>query len=101
MVPGRKAAREAEAATIRSQIPSFKDNESIQKFFLNEVHMGEEMLAQGDVANGVEHLANAVVVCSQPQQLLSVLSNTLPPHVFQLLIQHLAIAGRQVNKPLA
>ena len=58
------------------------------------------MLAQGDFANGVEHLANAVVVCSQPQQLLNVLSNTLPPQVFQLLIQQIAITGRQVNKPM-
>ncbi|EEB15569.1 mitochondrial import receptor subunit TOM20, putative [Pediculus humanus corporis] len=91
----RKAARETEDAAIRNKIPPLKDNEALQKFFLEEVHLGEVMLAQGDFTNGVEHLANAVVVCSQPQQLLNVLSNTLPPQVFQLLIQQIAITGRQ------
>lgn len=96
---GRKAAKEAEAAAIRSQIPHLKDNEALQKFFLQEVQLGEEMLSTGDITNGVEHLANAVAVCGQPQQLLNVLSSTLPPKVFEMLLQRLTIlnAGRQVN----
>ena len=43
----------------------------------------------GDVESGVEHLSKAVAVCSQPQQLLQVLQQTLPPQVFQLLLQRL------------
>lgn len=79
-------------------MPPLKDNAALQQFFLQEVQMGEEMLAHGDIVNGVEHLTNAVLVCSQPQQLLGILHNTLPPQVFQLLIQQLAVAGRQVIK---
>ena len=43
--------------------------------------MGEELLAAGDISNGVEHLALAVAVCGQPHSLLSVLQQTLPPQV--------------------
>lgn len=95
---GRKAAKEAEADALESQIPHLKDNEAIQKFFLQEVQLGEEMLSKGDITNGVEHLANAVAVCGQPQQLLNVLSSTLPPKVFEMLLQRLTVlnAGRQV-----
>lgn len=48
----------------------------------------------GDVENAVEHLSNAVPLCGQPQQLLQVLEQTLPPQVFQLLVQKLP----EVNK---
>lgn len=43
----------------------------------------------GDYENGVEHLTNAIAVCGQPQQLLQVLQQTLPPPVFQMLLTKL------------
>lgn len=49
--------------------------------------MGEALISSGDVESGVEHMANAVVVCAQPTQLLQVLQQTLPPQVFTLLIK--------------
>jgi mitochondrial import receptor subunit TOM20 len=50
----------------------------------------------GDIENGVEHLGNAVAVCSQPQQLLQVLQQTLPSQVFQLLLMRLPVAGQVI-----
>lgn len=47
----------------------------------------------GDIEEGVEHLSNAVAVCGQPQQLLQVLQQTLPPQVFALLVQKLPSVG--------
>ena len=72
----------------------------MQKFFLQEVQLGEEMLAAGDIDNGVEHLSNAVAVCGQPQQLLGVLQQTLPPQVFQLLVQRMPQAHQVSRRPL-
>ncbi|XP_033120459.1 mitochondrial import receptor subunit TOM20 homolog, partial [Anneissia japonica] len=72
-----------------SQLPDLQNPDAVQKFFLEEVQLGEELLAQGDFDNGVDHLSNAVAVCGQPQQLLQVLQQTLPPQVFQMLIQKL------------
>jgi hypothetical protein len=39
------------------------DHEAVQRYFLHEIQMGEALISQGDIANGVEHLANAVIVC--------------------------------------
>uniref|UniRef100_A0A8C7QTV6 Translocase of outer mitochondrial membrane 20b n=1 Tax=Oncorhynchus mykiss TaxID=8022 RepID=A0A8C7QTV6_ONCMY len=71
------------------KLPDLKDAEAVQKFFLEEIQLGEELLAQGDYENGVEHLTNAIAVCGQPQQLLQVLQQTLPPPVFQMLLTKL------------
>lgn len=46
------------------------DTEAVQRFFLQEVQLGEELLGQGDVGGGVEHLALAVSICGQPHSLL-------------------------------
>ncbi|KAF5288057.1 hypothetical protein FQR65_LT12107 [Abscondita terminalis] len=82
-----------------ANFPDMKDHEAIQKFFLQEVQQGEELLAAGDVGNAVDHLANAVAVCGQPNELLRVLQQTLPPHVFNLLVQRLpAIAPRALRQ---
>lgn len=96
------------------QIPDLKDSEAMQRFFLQEVQLGEELLAAGrlwlshdtnehiytsyttvtgDIDNGVNHLSNAVAVCGQPQQLLQVLQQTLPAQVFQMLLQGLPQAS--------
>ena len=52
------------------------------------------MFLAGDVESGVEHLSKAVAVCSQPQQLLQVLQQTLPPQVFQLMLQRLPVVSQ-------
>jgi len=69
----------------------------MQRFFLQEVQLGEELLGTGDIEAGIEHLSNAVAVCSQPHQLLQVLQQTLPPQVFQLLVQRLPAVSQKLS----
>ncbi|XP_065347731.1 mitochondrial import receptor subunit TOM20 homolog [Cloeon dipterum] len=85
----RRRLMKANLKNTSSKLPNMNDHEAVQKFFIQEVQLGEELLGQGDVEGGVEHLANAVSVCGQPQQLLQVLQQTLPPQVFFLLMQQL------------
>ena len=99
----RKAANRAGGDSSGPQLPDFSDQEAVQRFFLQEVkfslfldseivtwscssqvQLGEELLATGDIANGVEHLSLAVAVCGQPHSLLGVLQQTLPPQVNKL-----------------
>jgi len=77
-------------------LPDLRSQEAVQSFFLSEIQLGEELLAQGELEQGVEHLCNAVAVCHQPQQLLQVLQQTVPPQVFQLLLQRLPMAGQRL-----
>jgi len=71
----RKAVSKGQSKSAGPQLPDFSDQEAVQRFFLQEVQMGEELLATGDIQNGVEHLSLAVAVCGQPHSLLSVLQN--------------------------
>ncbi|KDR12600.1 mitochondrial import receptor subunit TOM20 homolog [Zootermopsis nevadensis] len=92
----RKARRGAAIKSSGTKLPDLKDHEAVQRFFLQEVQLGEELLAQGDLEGGVEHLGNAVAVCGQPNQLLQVLQQTLPPQVFHLLLLRLPLVGQRI-----
>ncbi|XP_014469703.1 PREDICTED: mitochondrial import receptor subunit TOM20 homolog B-like [Dinoponera quadriceps] len=92
----RRRAKKQAQQKASSKILDLRDHEVVQKFFLQEVQLGEEMLAYGDVDSGIEHLANAVAVCGQPTQLLQVLQKTLPPDVFKTLVQRLPSVGQKL-----
>jgi len=79
-------------------LPNFNDPSQMQAYFLQEVQLGEELLAEGDYENAVEHLSNAVTLCGQPQQLLQILQQSLPPQVFQLLVQRLPATGMRLAR---
>ncbi|KAF8763692.1 Mitochondrial import receptor subunit TOM20 like protein [Argiope bruennichi] len=82
-----------------SKIPELKDYESVQKFFIQEVQLGEELLAQGDIENGIEHLSTALAVCGEPQHLIEVLQVQLPPPIFHMLMQRLPIVSQSLAVP--
>ena len=79
-----------------SKLPDLKDAEAVQKFFLEEIQLGEGLLAQGEYEKGVDHLTNAIVVCGQPQQVLQVWQQTLPPPVFQMLLTKLRTISQRI-----
>ncbi|XP_073995213.1 translocase of outer membrane 20 isoform X1 [Rhodnius prolixus] len=84
------------AAKEKTKYPDLRDHEAVQQFFIHEIQLGEELLTQGDVEGGVEHLGNAVSVCGQPNQLLQVLQQTLPPNVFHLLLERLPVVTQRI-----
>ncbi|XP_045780923.1 mitochondrial import receptor subunit TOM20 homolog [Maniola jurtina] len=75
--------------TVGGPLPDMSDHEAMQRFFLQQIQLGEELLAAGDLEAGVEHLGQAVAVCGQTQQLLSVLQQTMPAPIFHLLLKKL------------
>ncbi|XP_076831440.1 translocase of outer mitochondrial membrane 20 [Brachyhypopomus gauderio] len=79
-----------------ARLPDLKDPGAVQQFFLDEIQLGEELLAQGDYEKSVDHLTNAIAVCGQPQQLLQVLQQTLPPPVFQMLITKVPTISQRI-----
>ncbi|XP_031551020.1 mitochondrial import receptor subunit TOM20 homolog [Actinia tenebrosa] len=88
----RKAKQQKQSenlSDIKSRVPDLSDAAAVQKFFLEEVQLGETYLTQGDYDNTVKHLTNAIAVCGQPQQLLQLFKSTLPPAVFQMLLDNL------------
>ncbi|XP_034392434.1 mitochondrial import receptor subunit TOM20 homolog B isoform X2 [Cyclopterus lumpus] len=94
--PGRRKQKATKETAGMAKLPDLKDAEAVQKFFLEEIQLGEELLAQGDYEKGVDHLTNAIAVCGQPQQLLQVLQQTLPPPVFQMLLTKLPSISQRI-----
>jgi len=94
----KQAAKARELGADAIDLPDLNDYEAVQQFFIKEVQLGEELLAAGDIEPGIDHLSNAVAVCGQPQQLLQVLQQTLPPQVFHLLLQRLPIVSQKISK---
>jgi len=60
-----------------------------QKFFTQNLNMGEFYLNQGDTALSVKYLAKAMMSCQNPSMLYKVLRNKLPKHVFEMLTKEL------------
>lgn len=94
----RKRQKKHTSSNGRTEMPNLSDHEAVQRFFLQEIQKGELLISTGDVERGVEHLANAVVVCGQPTQLLQVLQQTLPAQIFTLLIQRMREYGNQADR---
>lgn len=87
----KKAASAREE--INSQLPNIANREEVQQYFLQQVQLGEELIAQGllqsfyiqhysidlgIIDEGVQHLCNAIILCGQPEQLLAIFQQTLP-----------------------
>ncbi|CAB3232552.1 unnamed protein product [Arctia plantaginis] len=78
-------------------LPDMSDHEAMQRFFLQQIQLGEELLAAGDLEAGVEHLCQAVAVCGQTQQLLSILQQTMPAPIFHLLLKKLPVVSERLR----
>ena len=98
---GSPSVQTESAAADGGRMPDFSDQEAVQRFFLQEVQLGETLLAQGSLEEGVEHLSLAVAVCGQPHALLGVLQETLSPPIYALLLQNLDGAQRKVRSHAA
>ena len=94
----RKKQKLAKETAGLFKLPDLKDAEAVQKFFLEEIQLGEELLAQGEYEKGVDHLTNATAVCGRPQQVLQVWQQTLPPPVFQMLPTKLPTISQRIVK---
>ncbi|XP_064547132.1 mitochondrial import receptor subunit TOM20 homolog B-like [Drosophila montana] len=62
---------------------------SLERCFLSEINMGEQLISQGNMSEGLSHLANAIMMCAQPMPVLQTLKESLPERVFMPLIMKL------------
>ncbi|XP_004923115.1 mitochondrial import receptor subunit TOM20 homolog [Bombyx mandarina] len=86
--------------TLGGPVPDMNDHEAMQRFFLQQIQLGEELLAAGDLEAGVEHLGQAVAVCGQTEQLLSVLQQTMPAPIFHLLLKKLPEVSERLRSSM-
>lgn len=92
----RRQRKNGAGSGSKNEMPNLNDHEAIERYFLQEIQMGETLIANGDFERGVEHLANAIIVCGQPTRLLQILQSSLPAQVFAMLIQKMQEHGNRV-----
>lgn len=92
----RKTEQTASENKNKVVFPDLRNVAEVQQFFLQEVQLGEQLLESGQVDEGIDHLTNAIAVCGQPQQLLSVLQASLPPDIFAKLTENLSTIGERL-----
>lgn len=81
-------------------LPPMNDPRAIHRFFLNQIQQGETALTYGFTNEAVQHFAYAIVVCSQPTQLLQVLQQTLSPGVFKQLLATIPSVRQVISRSL-
>ena len=84
-----------------TQIPDIRDTEAMRQYFRQEVQLGEELLAIGDIGNGVDHLSNAVAVSANPDKLLESFHRVLSTQVFELVLQRIPQAGERLRSAVS
>jgi mitochondrial import receptor subunit TOM20 len=67
--------------------PDLNDEAAVQRFFMEEISLGEQLMGMNDIENGVEHLANAVSVTAHKENILNVLRASLPDPIFKMLLE--------------
>lgn len=80
------------------ELPPCDDKTAIERFFVKEIEIGEELIQAGEIDKAVVHLSYAVVLCPQPEQLLRYMKEVLPPSAYTKLVDNIAIANRKVGE---
>ncbi|KAF7251547.1 TOMM20-like protein 1 [Varanus komodoensis] len=57
-------------------------------------------LREREHKKSIGHLANAVAVCTHPNQLMQVFEQTLPPQVFEMLVRSIPYAMQRLETAL-
>lgn len=73
--------------------PGFLNQKPLQRYFTRELQLGEELISQGNLEDGVDHFSNAVMVCEQQEDLEEFFQHTLPSETFAMLVNSLQNKG--------
>ncbi|OQV26081.1 putative Proline synthase co-transcribed bacterial-like protein [Hypsibius exemplaris] len=85
-----RRARATQAANRASGMPDPSDAEAVQRYFMMQLQRGEACLMNGMLEESITHFCNAVRASGSPSQILRILSESLPPQVFNLIVKRLS-----------
>lgn len=80
------------------ELPPENDKEAIEKFFVKQIEVGEELMQADDIEKAVKHFAYAIVFCPQPQNLLKYMKEALPTTAYAKLLDYLSVANKRVTE---
>ena len=80
------------------ELPPENDKEAIEKFFVRQIEVGEELMQADDIDQAVKHFSYAIVFCPQPQNLLKYMKEALPSSAYIKLVENLSVANKRVTE---
>jgi import receptor subunit TOM20 len=84
--------------TSQNDYPDLSTSTGLESFFVSEMQLGQQLLSTGDIENGTEHIAFAVLVTPNKEELLGFLSSQLPDDVFQMIVRKIPKCGEKLIK---
>lgn len=78
------------------EIPEFHSQDEVRTYFSQEVQMGHAFLDGGQIQEAILHFGRALSVYHEPQQLLSIWNQTLPPGIAQLILASRPTLGQVI-----
>ncbi|CAF0729956.1 unnamed protein product [Adineta ricciae] len=82
-----KRRKQKQTVDISQSHVNTSDPDEMRRYFLEQIQQGEDCLSR----------AKAVAVCSQPQNLMALFQQTLPPELFQEIIIRLPRIAQTMN----
>ena len=92
------ARRKAKAKNSDIEFPDLSDQAALQAFFYQQLHVGESLINEGKVKQGVANLGIAIMLTGQGRELLTILQQTLPPETYKLLVKELPKSRERIKK---
>lgn len=85
-----RRAKLRQAANRANGMPDPSDPEAVQRYFMLQLQRGEACMMNGMIEESIMHFCNAVRASGSPSQILRILSDSLPPQVFNLIVKRLS-----------
>lgn len=92
----RERERKSREEQDEVELPPENNKSAMEKFFVREIEIGEELIQAGEVDRAVKHLSYAVVFCPQPSQLLAYMKEILPTDAYKKLVDSLEVVNKRV-----
>ena len=72
-------------------------NDPVQRkdFLVTQMRLAEEKMKQNNLPEAISHLINFVSLSGNPHEALAALQQSLPPTIFQILVQTMARLGEE------
>uniref|UniRef100_A0A5S6QXZ8 Uncharacterized protein n=1 Tax=Trichuris muris TaxID=70415 RepID=A0A5S6QXZ8_TRIMR len=83
----RAAERRKREEAMKINFPYPPTMDSVNRFFVDNVSLSDELLSCGDIDGSAYYLAAALVGSGQTQECVEALRSTIPPELYNALLQ--------------
>jgi hypothetical protein len=78
-----------------SGVIDLRDPQSRKEFLMQQMKLANQKMIENNLPEAISHLINFVSLSGNPHEALGALQQSLPPTIFQLLVQTMARLGEE------